>query len=391
MKLPTLYKRTRTGAIQQWEIEVRGATIVTRHGQVGGAMQETSDTIKAAKSADTAEGQARAEAESKHLQKRKKGYVDSLAAAQAGAVGKEVEGGILPMLAYPYEKAVAELRFPCYLQPKLDGHRCIAEAGGLLWSRTRKAVRSVPHIAEAVKSLGLPWLDGELYNHDLRADFEKLTSVLRKQEPQPGHEIAQLHVYDIPGPGTFAQRWAALERLKPKLVGLPIRVVETVLVNDEGEMWEAFNRFLAQGYEGAIARNAHGTYENCRSVHLLKLKKFQDAEFKIVGMEEGRGKLQGHCGSFVCELPNGATFNAKMVGPLGNLKRAWENKGAWIGKQLTVKFQDYTSAGVPRFPVAMRLREDLGEPAAGGGAKPEAAAPAKTGPGYGWAKVSTKG
>lgn len=376
MKLPTLFKRTRTGAIQQWAIEVRGATMVTTHGQVGGAQQETSDTIRTARSADTAEGQARAEAEAKHLGKRKKGYVDSLAAAQAGETGKEIEGGILPMLAFPFEKAEGHLVFPAYAQPKLDGHRCTADEEGDLWTRTRKPIRSVPHIAEAVAALGMPWLDGELYSHDFRAKFEALTSLLRKQEPAPGHEIVQFHVYDIPGPGTFAQRHEMMQRLKPRTTGLPIRIVETVLVNNEAEMWEAFERFRAQGYEGAIVRNAHGTYENSRSVHLLKLKKFQDAEFKIVGMAEGRGKLQGHCGSFVCALPDGRTFNAKMVGPLEALKAAWENQTAWIGKTMTVKFQDYTSAGVPRFPVAMRLREDLGgEPA-----------PTK----HAWARVSTK-
>lgn len=358
MKLPTLFKRTKTGAIQSWAIETRGATMVTTHGQVGGALQETSDTIKVARSADTVEGQADAEAAAKHLGKRKKGYVDSIAAAESGAVGKEIEGGILPMLAYPYEKVSDQLVFPCYLQPKLDGHRCIAEPDGL-WSRTRKPINSMPHIERAVEELGL-MVDGELYRHDYKDKFEKLTSLIRKAEPAPGHEAVQLHVYDLPGPGrTFAQRHAAMEKLKPICTGTPIRIVETVLVNNEAEMWEAFERFLAQGYEGAIARNAAGLYENCRSVNLMKLKTFTDEEFKVVGMEEGRGKLTKHCGAFVCALPNGGTFNAKMVGPIADLKTAWENPSAWIGKQLVVKYQGLTAAGIPRFPVGLRLRNDL--------------------------------
>jgi len=358
MKFPPLFKRTRTGAIQSWEIETRGATIITRHGQVGGALQETTDTIKVAKSAATVEAQAEAEAAAKHLGKRKKGYVDSIDAAKAGAVGDEIKGGILPMLAYPYEKVAEHLTFPCYLQPKLDGHRCIADSAGGLWSRTRKPVTSVPHIARAVAEVGL-MLDGELYNHTMREQFEKLTSLLRKQEPAPGHEIVQLHVYDLPGHGAFAHRHAAMQKLKPILTGLPLRIVETVLVSDEAEMWAAFNRFREQGYEGAIARNAHGLYENARSINLIKLKEFEDAEFVIVGLEEGRGKLQGHCGAFVCALPNGGTFKAKMVGPLADLKTAWEDQGAWVGATLTVKFQGLTAAGVPRFPVGLRKRRDL--------------------------------
>lgn len=370
MKFPTLFKKTKTGAIQSWEIETRGAEMITRHGQVGGAIQETSDTIQRAKSAATVEAQADAEAAAKHLGKKKKGYVDSVAKAESGKLDDAIKGGISPMLAFPYEKAADHLTFPCYVQPKLDGHRCTAEPEGL-WTRTRKPINSVPHIEVAVAELGMPWLDGELYNHDYRDKFEALTSLLRKMEPAEGHEIVQLHIYDLPGPGTFAQRHEAMQRLKPKLTGTPIRIVETVLVKDEAEMWEAYHRFKGLGYEGAIARNAHGLYENSRSVHLLKLKEFEDAEYKIVGLEEGRGKLQGHCGAFVCELPNGEVFKAKMVGPLAALKTAWETPAAWVGKQLTVKFQGLTSAGIPRFPVGLRVREDLG---------------AK---GLGWAKVKT--
>lgn len=378
MKFATLYKKTKTGAIQCWSIEADGDQMITRHGQVDGAMQETRDTVKRAKSAESIAEQAMAEAAAKHLGKKKKGYVDSLAAAQAGKLDAAITGGILPMLAYAYEKVTEHLVFPAYVQPKLDGHRCVGEPAGL-WGRTRKPVNSVPHIEEAVAELGLPWLDGELYNHDLHAEFEKLTSILRKQEPAPGHEIVQFHVYDLPGPGTFAQRAAAMERLKPRLVGTPIRIVETILVNNETEMWAAHERFKKMGYEGAIVRNAAGLYENFRSVNLMKLKDFIDAEFKIVGLDEGRGKLQGHCGSFICELPGGATFNAKMNGDLAFLKTVWENKSAWIGKMLTVKYQGLTSAGVPRFPVGLRERVDIGtDPAT---AKPK---------GLAWAKVSTK-
>ena len=270
----------------------------------------------------------------------------------------DVRGGLQPMLAYRYEDAKAALRYPCYVQPKLDGHRCLAEPSGL-WSKSRRSIRSVPHVAAAVRDLGLAWLDGELYNHELKADFERLTSLLRAAAPAPGHDIVQLHVYDIPGPGTFAERWAAMERLKPRLFGLPIRIVETVLVNNEAEMLAAFHRFVAQGYEGAILRNAAGVYVGGESVDLLKFKQWHDAEFKIVGLREGQGILKGCCGAFVCALPNGDTFRAKLAAPIKDLQSAWEHPDRWIGKLLTVKYQRLTKRGIPRSGVGIRVREDL--------------------------------
>ena len=270
----------------------------------------------------------------------------------------DVRGGLQPMLAYRYEDAKAALRYPCYVQPKLDGHRCLAEPSGL-WSKSRRAIRSVPHVAAAVRDLGLAWLDGELYNHELKADFERLTSLLRAAAPAPGHEIVQLHVYDIPGPGTFAERHAAMERLKPRLFGLPIRIVETVLVNNEAEMLAAFHRFVAQGYEGAILRNAAGRYVGGESPDLLKFKQWFDQEFKIVGLREGRGILKGCCGAFVCGLPNGDTFRVKLAVPIKDLQAAWEHPDRWVGKLLTVKYRGLTKRGKPRFGIGVRVREDL--------------------------------
>jgi ATP-dependent DNA ligase len=85
----------------------------------------------------------------------------------------------------------------------------------------------------------------------------------------------------------------------------------------------------------------------------------QDEEFDIVGVEEGRGKLAGHVGAFICQMDNGKTFKAKMSGDTGKLKEYYEHRKLWMGKCLTVQFQDYTAAeGVPRFPVGLRIRED---------------------------------
>ena len=136
MNLPTLYKRTSTGAIQQWTISTVGNVIHTTYGQVDGAMQTTSDTVDEGKNvgkknATTPAQQALAEAIAKHEKQIKRGYVDSVEKAQAGTVDEVIEGGMSPMLAKTFEDHGAKLTYPVAVQPKLDGHRCVAQIAAL--------------------------------------------------------------------------------------------------------------------------------------------------------------------------------------------------------------------------------------------------------------------
>lgn len=367
--LPTLYKKTSTGADQQWKIGTEGNCIITEWGQVGGKIQFTRDYITKGKNlgkanATTPVQQARAEAQAQWEKKLKKGYVKSVNDARAGKVDKVIEGGVSPMLAHRFDEQGHKIVYPAFVQPKLDGHRCIAvvkNGKATLWSRTRKPITGVPHIvkdieawATRVNRLNIV-LDGELYNHDFRARFEELTSFIRKPEPRPGHEVIQFHVYDIASEGTFADRHCILKAFS---LGGSLVVVETFAVSDEDELMLAFEQFLAKGYEGLMVRNTAGLYVNTRSYDLQKIKEFMDAEFEVVGVEEGRGKLKGHA-IFVCQTETGDKFRAKMKGETTALKQYWEKPELAVGKRLTVKFQGITKYYVPRFPVALRFREDV--------------------------------
>ena len=81
-------------------------------------------------------------------------------------------------------------KYPVYSQPKLDGIRCIVrKEGDTLIGRTRngKEIECIPHILKSLNGFFLAHpkaiLDGELYNHDLRDNFNKITSLVRKQRP----------------------------------------------------------------------------------------------------------------------------------------------------------------------------------------------------------------
>jgi DNA ligase-1 len=369
---PTLYKKTSAGADQMWRIGTYQNVIITYFGRVGGRIQESRDVVKTGKNIGKSNGttaieQAEIEAKAQWEKKKKShGYVESLSDAREGKRDVMVMGGIDPMLAHRFDEHGHRIVYPALAQPKFDGHRCIAMVDPVgrvtLWSRTRKPITGLPHLvrdiafwAERVGRTGIV-LDGELYNRAYRDKFEELTSFIRSEEPKPGHEVVQYHIYDVASPGAFTDRHAILKAFS--LHGA-MRCVETVSVSDDDDLMVVFERFLSEGYEGLMVRNMLGEYVNKRSYDLQKVKDFVDEEFVVVGIEEGRGKLAGH-GIFVCKTRDGVEFRAKMKGELAHLAQYYANPRGVIGKLLTVKFQGYTTKNnVPRFPVAVRLRENI--------------------------------
>lgn len=381
---PTLYKKNSTGSVQFWQISAvpqhiscgEASIIVTKYGQVGtDSPQETKDLItegknKGKKNETNAYQQAESEAQSKWEKQKKKGYVETIEAAQAGEVDEIIEGGIVPMLAHKFSEHGHKIKYPAAVQPKLDGIRCIAilkNGKCTLWSRTRKPITGVPHIQRAIEN-ALPnldeiVLDGELYNHEFKSNFEQIVSFVRQEEPAEGHEVVQYHIYDIVTDEPFSKRVAKLRHLRTgefkdsKGQRCCLRV-DTCIVENEDQVTEVFEQFRSEGYEGAMLRNLDGKYVNKRSYDLQKVKEFDDDEFPIVGFEEGRGKLAGHVGAFVCRTKSGKEFLAKMRGETSRLKEYFDNHALWSGKLLTVQYQGLTGKeGVPRFPVGVTMRD----------------------------------
>jgi len=182
-------------------------------------------------------------------------------------------------------------------------------------------------------------------------------SLIRQEEPAEGHEIVQYHIYDYVSDAIFGQRTKLISDLV--INSNSLIKVETQAVMTENEAIELFSAFCAKGYEGGMIRNSSSLYVGKRSYDLQKIKEFEDAEFNIIGIKEGRGKLTGHVGSFVCVTDKGIPFEAKMMGATEVLQQYFVNHGLWKDKRLTVKYQGITNKnGVPRFPVGVRIRED---------------------------------
>lgn len=382
MKLSTLFKKTNTGAIQQWNVEAKYETIlglvnphgivVTSYGQVGGAMQETSDLITdgknlGKKNETTPYQQACLQAQQQWDKKRKQGYTESLELASST---DNVLEAIKPMLAHTYEDHPKKHQWPAYVQPKLDGMRCIAIVKGgkcKLYSRTQKPINTVPHIVAAVENLARGEnrdfiLDGELYNHELKHDFNRLMSILKRDEVHPECKVIQYHVYDLASSNlNFEGRLVQLRGIIDYASeDSPVQWTETAKVCTEEQLFIRMEEAIEAGYEGLMYRNADSFYEGKRSHGLLKVKTFKDAEFEVNGVEEGNGKLQGKAGAIWCytDATKEKKFKVKMEGTLESLTDYLMNFEKYNGRMLTVRFQNLTPDGVPRFPVGIRFREE---------------------------------
>jgi len=366
---PTLYKRNSNGSLQEWTVRVADRDIVTVFGQKNSpSLQTTTETIAEGKNIGrsnetTPAEQAVAEATSRWEKKVKKGYVETLSAAKSGKVNAAfITGGVDVMLAQKYRDHAAKIVFPAYTQPKLDGIRCVAILDNgvcTLWTRTRKPILGVPHIIAALEKM-LPGrtvtFDGELYNHAYKNRFEEIVSFVRQTTPKKGHEVVEYHVYDMVSTGTFEDRlYLRGQMLRSPRTG-PLVMVDTREVADEAELLDAVNENIALGYEGTMIRNAESYYVGKRSYDLQKIKEFDDAEFKIVGVTAGRGRM-AECAVFVCETATGDQFNCKMEGSLDNLKPFLSRPNSVIGKMLTVRYQGLTNGNVPRFPIGVTVRD----------------------------------
>lgn len=276
---------------------------------------------------------------------------------------------IQPMLAYKVGNKEVDWSEKVFMQPKLDGVRCVISKDGA-YSRTGKEWLNIHHITANLEPFFEKYpdvvLDGELYNHELKDDFEKIISLVRKTKPQEGDRVesagyVQFHCYDyIPGPALrqakFSSRIVWLEAELP--VSYCVKFVSTYEVNKYEEALNLHtDGFLASGYEGSILR-LDRPYECKRSYNLQKFKDFHDTEATIIGYEAGKGKFTGLIGKFIMQDDGGIEFGC----PIGkgynfdDRRKILENIHDYIGQRATFTYFERTKAGSYRHPLYKTLR-----------------------------------
>lgn len=389
-KLQTLYKIDSGGSVRQWIITIDGNTYYSTKGLVTGKQTADKPTLAVGKNAGKANAttdveQALLEAQARWEKKIKAGY----ATTPQGAINKPFFD---PMLAKNYKDRKKHITYPVYSQPKLDGIRCIVrlENGEIVArSRTGRIFESIPHIIDALDKFfaidETVVFDGELYNHTLKNNFNKIVSLVRKKRPvkksgqtdvafkkkekefqerlDESAKLVEYHIYDVPyidGLNTdelFSLRNAILDGWSFELVS-PLEYVPTYKIITEAALDSTYADLLYAGYEGQIIRIDGGYAEGKRSNLLLKRKEFQDAEYKVIDMEEGLGNRAGTAKNVTCYCPTtDSTFKSNIKGSREYLTDLLKKKDTFIGAIATIKFFELTPDGIPRFPFVIAFRD----------------------------------
>ena len=200
--------------------------------------------------------------------------------------------------------------------------------------------------------------------------FQEIVGLVKRVTLKPGDEermrLIKLRVYDCyDSERPTADFIVRAGMIKETSVGFPSgwEVVENFTAHHENRIYELQKQFIEEGYEGAMVRNNKGAYAlGKRSANLQKVKTFLDAEYKIVGFTEGEGGETG-CVIWKCSTAKRGhsshrqTFNVRPQGAREQRREWFKNGNSYIGKMLTVKYQELTDDGIPRFPVGIAVRD----------------------------------
>jgi hypothetical protein len=287
-----------------------------------------------------------------------------------------------PMLATDYTKSEKYIKYPVYIQPKLNGLRCViylVKDELIAYTRNKKIYQSIDHIKQEL----LPYmkqlynkesiyLDGEIYKHN--KSLQKISGESRNEKVSK--DLNEYHIYDCFYPSKlnmpFKERNGIIEELF-KLIGENdyIKETPTLIVDNYEEAVKQYNKFIKKNYEGAMLRNIDSKYlassshtgANLRSKELVKLKPKHTEEFEIINYTQGKkGKDVGAI-IWVCKTETGKEFNVTPKGITYQERYAlFEEcknnfKKKYKGRMLSVEFQEKSDYGVPLRAKGINFRD----------------------------------
>ena len=400
-ELPTIYGVEKNGKTKTWTARIYrdilngNATAEIVYGQLDGKKQTTTREYTEGKNLGkknetTPLQQCMSETRRKWQDKmEKEGYSlvppvlesESNSQSESNLLNPSPSGGkVFPMLAHVYEPLSSknkknDIVFPCYVQPKLDGLRCICylvpngssssgEPKVVAQSRTGAYFETVEHICAELRPILLKTpgliLDGELYTAEL--PFEELAGLIKRKKASDtnvNRQCIKYHIYDVVVDGVpYSERHDRIVGAISKADKCHhLEVVHTQLIHNVNEFKQAFGEYVAAGYEGIMLRNTDGVYrQNYRSHDLQKYKEFVEAEYPIVGFKEAAGRDAGTV-VWVCATDECRQFSVRPRGTQEQRRQWFQDAPQYVGKLLTVIYQELSELNVPRFPVGKAIRD----------------------------------
>jgi DNA ligase-1 len=369
-KIPKFKKLTKhtNNKTYGWEVKIDKIAenlyeISTINGYEDGKKTVHIREIRKGKSNRSVLSQAILEAQSKYTKKEREYSISIFKPMLANTIKFEL---------YRIDTSSYMIPMPAYIQPKFDGLRCISYINNnevIIQSRTGHKYDKFDllksQLMNIFKEIGEGvYLDAELYTDTI--SFQELSGLIRLSEENANqvhidkintikYNIFDIYFIDYPDM-IYGTRKAKVEKLSniPN-TGL-VCIVNTTLIKSVDEIDKKHDEYVSNGYEGLILRDMNGIYEvNKRSKYLQKYKKFVDDEFKIVGYDEGTGGETG-CVIWKCITADGKEFGVRPIGTREERREYFNNGSDYIGRKLTVKYQDYDEGGSPRFPIGKDIR-----------------------------------
>jgi len=355
----TLYSRDSNGGTRIWYVEQEESAYRQSYGLLDGKLVQTGWVYCDGKNVGrtnetTSVEQVEKEISSLYLKQLKAGYFESVK-----DIDKELY--VSPMLAKKFEDRKGKLKYPLYLQLKYNGSRCVATRSGL-FSRKGERFISAPHIEGSLIDFFQKYpdavLDGELMGDGMKTRLNETMKLIRKtvhisdDDLLKSKELVKYHVYDGYNFDGLTKESPYSERVKTiakNLTGNPYyKEVNTIVCNNEEEVYKHFNKLIENQEEGAIIRVPDSPYENKRSSNLLKLKSEDDSEAVILDITEGVGDWAG-TGKRITLNWNGKIFDATFKGTYEEGVEFLKNKKQWIGKKVTFLYMGLTGLGIPNY------------------------------------------
>lgn len=297
----------------------------------------------------TPEQQAIFEINSTFKTQKDKGYFE---------LGEEpVRDNILPMLAYPLGDKIHTINFPLTVQPKFDGVRCLTN-GVKMWSRRGKDFdnKIVGHLLNV--KCGYYIVDGELI---LPEGFALQDTVSACKKFRPLSSQLLYRIYDvICEDKCYTERYEICKQIVSETNNPQVILAPSHQIDGHDEIYTLHEKFVKEGWEGTMIRlHGHGYKIGQRTNQLLKLKDFLEEEFKVINVIDGKGKFE-LAAIFICETPEGKTFETSPVGTMEYRRELFANREQLINTYWTVRFQAYTKDKIPQFGRAINQRiEDI--------------------------------
>uniref|UniRef100_A0A6C0E4I8 Polydeoxyribonucleotide synthase [ATP] n=1 Tax=viral metagenome TaxID=1070528 RepID=A0A6C0E4I8_9ZZZZ len=375
-KYPILYKKDKSGKVRLWSISAifnnidNTYWINIEYGQKDGKITYNEKEVREGKNIGK-KNETSIEQQTILIcdktfkdKKEKEEYTENID-------DDKTDKSFAPMLADKWEpnsktKRKVDITFPCFIQPKLDGIRCLTylKDGKIVnQSRQLKYFNNLTHINSELENILKKnpdlVLDGELYNHDIV--FNQIAGIVKKEKlkDEDFEKLKQIqyHIYDCFFENknlSFNERNKFLQSLKDNMKY--VKIVSTDTCKSKDDVIVFHSKFLLDKYEGAILRNSDSLYEFRRSKHLQKFKTFSDDEFEIIDFKEGTGHDLGTV-IWKCKTKDGKEFDVRPIGSVQERSELFKNGKQCIGKMLTVTYQELSEFGVPRFPVGKTIRD----------------------------------